>query len=189
MNRKYDCDKDDGRKPLLYNKILNNPEVKPLLDNLIKDIIENLFNPKTLEQRINYYYQYYKTDMYWDVFCRNIIQTQNFNTEEATIPTEQLIEKEYSCPDDIDFLYAYINGRIPEIARAYGANIPGNAITEGKYGTVGGKLMTLESDDKKDDDNDNKTNNDEKLMSGTATNYTMKLLPTLISFIFVWMIN
>jgi len=186
VNRKYDCDKDDGRKPLLYNKILNNPEIKPLLDDLIKDIVENLFNPRTLEQRINYYYQYYKTDMYWDIFCRKIIQTQNFNTEEAVIPTEQLIEKEYSSTDDIDYLYAYINGRIPEIARAYGANIPRNAIIEGNYGTVGNKLMTLETDDKNDDD---KKNDDEKLTNSTTTNYAMTLLSALISFIFVWMTN
>jgi len=184
----YDCNKSERNLPLLYTKILSNPEVKPLLNNVIKDIIENLFNTSTLERRIDYYYKYYKDDMYWDIFCRNnIVKTQSFGDSNAN-PTIQDIENEYNGLGE-DFLHYYINERLTIIAEAYGVDNSKPAVTEGKYGTVGGKLMTIgsASDDK---DDKNKENDEEKLTSSSilSSNYSLPLIYTLISFLFVFIL-
>jgi len=183
FNRTYNC--QAGRKSMIYTKILKNVEVEKLLVDYIKNIVGNLINPKALEKRINYLYNFFKVDMYWDVFCRNnIVKTQFFGT-----PDEDELEPLKIEDIDIEFngnggrnkLNNFIQKWIGEIANIYGVQIPQEPITEGKFGKVGGKLITLGDGD---DDDDDKS-------SGVMaiTNYTISLLYTLICIVLVWIIN
>jgi len=171
---------------MLYTKILKNPEVEKLLVDYIKDIVGNLMNPKALEKRINYLYNFFKVDMYWDVFCRNnIVKTQFFSTpdddELEPISIEE-IENEYKGNGGRNKFSNFVQQWIGEIAKIYGVQVPQNPVTEGKFGKVGVKLMTIDDDGDEDDSKDN---------SGVilSSNYSLPLLFTLISVILVWIMN
>jgi len=171
----------------LYMKILKNPEVKKLLDERIKEIVGNLINPKALEKRINYFYNFYKVDMHWDIFCRNnIVETQyysNVGANDKVAPTVEEVENQFNGNGDRQNLNNFIQQWIGGIANAYGVQIPKDPVTEGKYGTVGGKIMTLGSGD----DDDKK---DEKTSSAiVSSNYSMSLLYTLVCMLLVWVMN
>jgi len=124
--------------------------------------------------------------MLWDVFSlQNTVKTQYFSEDRAEEPSEQLIQQEYEGISSYSFLNTYVHQYIPLIAQAYGADISKPAATEGKYGTVGGKLITIGTS------TESSSGNESNLTSSTTltSNYSMPLLFTLvfalISFLFV----
>jgi len=185
QSKEYNC--QPPKVPQLYTKILKNPEVKKLLDDYIKEIVGKLMNSKALEKRIDYLYNFYKTDMYWDFFCRNnIIKTQFFekpSSDELEPLTNNLIETEYNDESSRKVFKGFITQWIGGIANTYGVNLPQEPIIEGDYGSVGGKMMTLGSSD----DGDKK---DEKSSSAIlSSNYSMSLLYTIVCIILVWIMD
>jgi len=192
-DKQYNC--QSPKMSQLYMKILKNPAVKKLLDDKIKEVVGSLINPKALEKRINYLYDFYKVDMYWDAFCRSgIIKTQFFGSvdeEERIPPTTQQVDNEFNGNGPRDLLVNFIQQWIGGIAKSYGVDIPKEPVTEGKYGSVGGKIMTLGSGDD-DDDKDKKQGKEQENSTNGAimsSNYSMALLYTLICLLSVWIIN
>jgi spore coat protein CotH len=135
-NRKYGT--GPKREPLLWTKIINNPAIKPKFEELLKNILTNLFNLEALGPRIQYFYDFYKVDMYWDVNSFNTIQTQNFNKGHE-LPTIENIDAQFSDQSEPSELKGYIKARSEFLKQTL--NIPAFK-SEGK-GTVGGKLMTI----------------------------------------------
>jgi len=190
-DKHYNC--GNAKMSQLYMKILKNPAVKKLLDEKIKEVVGSLINPKALEKRINYLYNFYKVDMHWDVFCRNnVIKTQFFGEveEDEKIPmTTQQIDNEFNGNGPRDLLVNFIDQWIGGIAKSYGVSIPKEPVTEGKYGSVGGKLMTLGSANDDDDKKDVKQSLSSSSGAIMSSNYSMPLLYTLICILLVWIIN
>jgi len=182
----YNC--QASRTSVLYNKVLKNPEVKKLLDENIRNALAGLMNPAALEKRVNYLYNFYKVDMQWDVFCRNgIIKTQYFgNTKKA--PTIEEIENEYNGNGDRTMFKNFITEWIGGIAKVYGVSTPQSPVTEGKFGTVGNKIVSLD-DDGDDGDNNGKKNNQNSSDATLSSNYYMPLLITFVCILLVWMAN
>jgi len=145
-------------------------------------------NPAALEKRVNYLYNFYKVDMQWDVFCRNgIIKTQYFgNTKKA--PTIEEIENEYNGNGDRTMFKNFITEWIGGIAKVYGVSTPQSPVTEGKFGTVGNKIVSLD-DDGDDGDNNGKKNNQNSSDATLSSNYYMPLLITFVCILLVWMAN
>jgi len=129
--------------------------------------------------------------MYWDVFCRNgIIKTQYFGNDDGDAPKVEEIEAEYKGEGDRSLLNVFIKEWIGGIANTYGVNIPQDPVTEGKFGSVGSKLMTL-GNGSDDDGNNNDDDKNQMSNSGAITSsyYFMPLLYTLICIVLVWTIN
>jgi len=141
------------RKPLLYSKILNNPNIRPAFDELAKNVVENLFNINALGPRIDYFFDFLKNDMYWDVDClMKTIETKfNNGADVQEKPTIEIINKQFSDMDtDSENLKAFIKYKSNNMAKIY--NIP-TLKAEGKFGTVGNKIVSLDdSDEGKGDD-------------------------------------
>jgi len=172
----YDC--GPKKLPLSYTKIINNPEIKPIFTDLIKDILENLFNMEALGPRIKYFHDFLKYDMYWDVFSYKIIETKHFNQPEE-LPTVQRIENEYSENGEAEDLVPFIKNWSAALGQAYGVT---TFKSDPRHGTVGGKMITLgkaESDPAGSTDSSGVTTN---------TKYSFTILFTMISMIFMWII-
>jgi len=129
------------REPLLYSKIIKNPNIKPIFEDLIREIVGNLFNMAALEPRINYFAEFLKTDLYWDLESYQFIQTQTFgNADKQNLPTKEVIDAQFDKLADSENLLAFIKARSESTAQAYGI---ANLQASGKYGSVGGKIMSL----------------------------------------------
>jgi len=126
--------------------------------------------------------------MHWDVFCRNgIIKTQYFgNTKKA--PTIEEIENEYKGNGDRTMFSNFINEWIGGIAKVYGVSTPQNPVTEGKFGTVGNKIISID-DDSDDDDKKSKKNSQNSSGAILSSNYYMPLLITFVCILLVWIVN
>jgi len=129
------------RNPLLFNKIIKNPEINKEFNALIQEIVGNLFNMEALGPRIDYFYEFLKDDLYWDIFSYNFIQTQFFaNADKQLVPTKQEVDAQFTDLKNPENLKAFIKYKAENVASLYGVK---SFKAEGKYGTVGGKLMTI----------------------------------------------
>jgi len=134
------------KAPLLYTKVINNPNIRPIFEDLLRHVVGNLFNIQALGPRLQYFHEFYKQDMYWDAQCLDPtssfhIPTKDFSgktNREAATPEK--IEKHFSDAetDPEDSIVAYIKQRSQALQTHY--NIP-ELKSEGKYGTVGGKII------------------------------------------------
>jgi len=140
------------RKPLLYSKILKNPNIEPIFVELIKEVVGNLFNIEALGPRIDYFYELLKEDINWDIDALNngLIETKLFKDKAADALDKAKAEAEFNdTVTNTDYLKAYIKARSASVGQAYGIT---SFVSGGKCGTVGGKLMTIGKE------KDNKTN-------------------------------
>jgi len=162
------------RTNLLYQKLLKNQEIRAEYENLVKDIVTNLFNMEALGPRINYFYEFLKQDMYWDSDCLNAsspfhIPTKDYRGKEKEPITPEKIDEQYSDTDDnVENLKGYIKFKSNQLATLY--NIP-KFNAESKYGTVGNKIIKKNKKNGGDDDNE----------SGSISNQPALLLITLLS--------
>ncbi|ORX63768.1 hypothetical protein BCR32DRAFT_273338 [Anaeromyces robustus] len=136
------------REPLLYSKIIKNPEINLLLNDLIKEIVSNLFNIQALGPRIDYFYEFLKDDLSWDLFSYDIMETQFFQgADKQDRPTAEIINNQFTTDQGSpENLKSFIRYKSENVAKIYGI---GNLQANGPYGTVGGKIMAVK---KKDDD-------------------------------------
>jgi len=139
-----DEDEKPLNKPLLYTKIINNPEIRPIFDELTKEVVTNLFNIEGLGPRIDYFYEFLKDDLSWDVSCYNIIETKLFSGDANAqpIPTVEGIHEIYTNTEKEKTLKGYIKAKSENVLAAY--NVTAQFKAEGKYGTVGDKLIEEE---------------------------------------------
>ncbi|ORX63767.1 coth-domain-containing protein [Anaeromyces robustus] len=129
------------REPLLYSKIIKNPNIKPMFEDLIKEIVGNLFNMEALEPRINYFAEFLKPDLYWDIESYQYIQTKTFsNADQQNLPTKEVVDAQFDKMANPENLLAFIKARSENTAQVYGIT---NLQAKGKYGTVGGKIMSF----------------------------------------------
>jgi len=142
------------RKPLLYTKILKNPNIAPMFDEIVKETISSVFNIEALGPRIDYFHEFLKQDMYWDIdsYTNGSIQTKAFNKNEEPPKKEDTDKQFVEDSTDAESLKTYIKYKSTKLSEAYGI-ISKN--TDNKFGTVGGKLMTIgkakKENDKKSD--------------------------------------
>jgi len=132
------------RDPLLYTKIIQNPEIKPIFEDMIKDIVGNLFNIDALGPRIDYFHQFLKDDLAWDILSYNIIETQSFaGVDKQELPTMDIVEAQFTESGNIENLRDWIVFKSKNVAESYGIN---ELKANPKHGNVGEKLMTAGSD-------------------------------------------
>jgi hypothetical protein len=167
------------RKPLLYSKIINNPEIKPMFESLGKEVVSNLFNIEALGPRIDYFYEFLKDDLYWDVGCYNIIETKLFADHPQELPTIEGIDAQYTDLNKTSHIKSYIKARSENFAKAYNMNI--SFKSEGKYGTVGNKLVIS-------DDDENETVTQLGAVSSAVINNPTILLFTLMILLFTYLL-
>ncbi|ORX83702.1 coth-domain-containing protein [Anaeromyces robustus] len=132
-----------NREPLLYKKIIKNPNIKPIFDNLVKGIVQNLFNLQALGPRIDYLYEFLKDDMYWDIdtFIYKTFDTKYFadgGVQEE--PSRITTDAQFSDLTNTENLKAFIKAKSENLAQILG--IP-KLEAKGDYGTVGEKMMTI----------------------------------------------
>jgi hypothetical protein len=128
------------RKPVLYTKIIKNPNITPLFNDLVKEIVGNLFNIDALGPRLDYFYEFYKYDMYWDNDCLRNLPTHEF-VKSQEIPEKTKIDAQYSdTSNDVEDLRSFIKSRSSNAAQLYGVT---SFSAKGKFGEVGGKLMNI----------------------------------------------
>ncbi|ORY24931.1 hypothetical protein LY90DRAFT_675039 [Neocallimastix californiae] len=133
--------KEPKRLPLMYKKIIMNPEINPQFVSLIQEIVGNLFNIEALGPRIDYFYEFLKDDLYWDIFSYNFIKTQFFKGADVQpVPTQADVDAQYTDLTNPENLKAYVKYKSENVASVYNINGFKN---EGKYGEVGGKLITI----------------------------------------------
>jgi len=129
------------RNPLLYNKIIKNPEINKDFNALIQEIVGNLFNIEALGPRIDYFYEFLKDDLYWDIFSYGFIKTQFFaNADKQFVPKKEEVDAQFTDLTNPENLKAFVKYKSENVASLYGIN---GLKAEGKFGTVGGKLMTI----------------------------------------------
>ncbi|KAL6621415.1 coth-domain-containing protein [Neocallimastix sp. 'constans'] len=168
------------RVPLLYQKILANPNIEPLFEDLLKNVVTNLFNINALGPRIDYFFTFLKNDMYWDVECLSRIETK-FSTgaDVQDKPTINIINLQFSDADnDPENLKAFVKFKSNDLAKIYG-------ITDLKAdfkSSVGNKLVTI--GDKIDETDDNKP--EFLKVSGVISTVNK---PTIFLFILSFFIN
>ncbi|ORX85515.1 coth-domain-containing protein [Anaeromyces robustus] len=169
------CDPDEDEKPpsygpepkrdpILYNKIILNPQIRPLFDDILKNVVQNLFNMNALGERINYLYEFLKYDMYWDIDAYDFqtFDTKYFGSGRQANPTRLTTDAQFIDQTDPENLSAYIKYKSESLAQLL--NIP-QLQSKGDFGEVGGKIITLGKDDK----NDNKSDNDGNSGSGNGS--------------------
>jgi spore coat protein CotH len=135
-----------SKSPLLYTKIMNNPEIRPIFEDLLRNVVGNLFNIQALGPRLQYFHEFYKQDMYWDAQCLDPnsafhIPTKDFSGKtDRKGATPEAIDKHFSDTetDPEDCIVAYIKQRSQALQNLY--NIP-ELKAEGKFGTVGGRVI------------------------------------------------
>ena len=128
------------RKPLLYSKIINNPEIRPIFDNLTKEIVGNLFNIEALGPRVDYLYEFLKDDLIWDIGCYDIIETKYYEGgSEQPVPTIEEIDNQFTNLEKTKYVKGYIKTKSENVAMVY--NMTGPFKAEGKFGTVGEKIV------------------------------------------------
>jgi len=109
------------RRPLLYTKIIKNPAITPIFNDLIKEIVGNLFNIDALGPRLNYFYEFFKYDMYWDTECLANLPTQGFVSNVQEKITKADIDGQYSdTNDNQENLRTFIKTRSTNAAQLYG---------------------------------------------------------------------
>ncbi|ORX43372.1 hypothetical protein BCR36DRAFT_335971 [Piromyces finnis] len=176
-----------GKKnPILYDKIINNINIKPKFEEMIKDVVGNLFNIEALGPRIEYFHQFLIDDLYWDVFCYNIIQTQTFsNADVQNKPTTSVIEAQYSDTEvSTENLRAWVKYKAVDVQQAYGG-IP-SLKSDPRYGVVGGKIMSIGSSNEDDNASSNNTTSSGSSMSFTTS---ITLLFIIMSIVCSWIAN
>jgi len=135
------------RQPLLYKKIIQNPEIKPMWDSILKNVIENLFNLKALNPRIEYLHEFLRDDMYWDMdtFAFHTFDTKYFEDgSEQDEPSRESTEEQFDENAENDNLKAFIKFKSEELKQLLG--IP-EFQNKGEYGEVGGKITKVEKDE------------------------------------------
>jgi len=183
-HQKYGPNGEPRRDPLLYTKVIQNPNIKPEFEKLIKDISANLFNMNALGPRIDYFYKFLKDDLYWDIFCYNIIETRKFEgTGGQNLPTYKEVEAQFSDNADEENFKSYLNFKTKNVAQAYGVT---EAKADNRYGTVGGKIVNIKNDDD-DDTGSNLTSSDSN--SNCITKYAFSSVIALISILLIWIMN
>jgi len=142
------------RKPLLFTKILKNQNILPIFNDLVKEVVGNLFNIDALGPRLDYFYELLKEDMYWGVDALNngSVETKQFGGGADEKLSREGVDKQYSDVEANieESIKAYIKMKSANVARIYGVQ---GFKAEGKFGEVGGKLMTIgkANDSKKDE--------------------------------------
>ncbi|ORX85510.1 coth-domain-containing protein [Anaeromyces robustus] len=143
---------DPRREPLLYKKIIQHPEIRPMWDSLLKEVIEKLFNLQALNDRIEYFHEFLKDDMYWDM------DTFAFHTFDTTYssdgshqdePSRESTEEQYNENSENDNLKAFIKFKSEDLKQLL--SIP-QFQPKGEYGEVGKKITKVS---KNDGDGDN----------------------------------
>jgi spore coat protein CotH len=146
------------REPLLYRKILKNPNIEPMFNEIVKETISGVFNIEALGPRIDYFHEFLKQDMYWDIDCltNGSIKTKGFNKDKE-LPVKADIDKQFvEESPDTETLKAYIKYKSTKVGEIYGVT---SKNTNNKFGTVGGKLMTIgKAKEENDKDSDKKNN-------------------------------
>ncbi|ORX70411.1 coth-domain-containing protein [Anaeromyces robustus] len=135
-----------SKEPLLYTKLIKNPEIRPLFEELLKNVVGNLFNIEALGPRLKYFYEFLKQDMYWDAQCLDPnssfhIPTHDFKgNDDRERATPEKIDEHFSdtATNPEDSVTAYIKLRSAALQTKYG--IP-ELKANGKYGTVGGRIV------------------------------------------------
>jgi len=168
------------RPPLLYTKLLKNPNVKPLFDEIMKNITENLFNIEALGKRLDYFHEFYMDDIKWDIeslYTKKIVQTQNIkgaDVQEAF--TVEMVENQFSDTDtDPENVRTYIKTRSNSLAKIYGIT---KFNSQGKFGEVGGKIKKL---GKAKDDSSTESSNSQ--LSSKTSSLVFTLLSLLIAYL------
>jgi len=168
------------RDPLLYTKIIQNPNIKPKFEELIKDIVGNLFNIESLGPRIEYFHQFLIDDLYWDVFCYDIMETQFFTWADVQDrPTREEIDEQYSDTSSEENLKAWVKFKSENVAQVYGIQ---SLKADARHGTVGGKIMSVGGDSEGDSSN---------LSSGSSSTISLSItvLFVLMSILCAWIAN
>ncbi|ORX85511.1 hypothetical protein BCR32DRAFT_304528 [Anaeromyces robustus] len=178
------------RDPFLYTQIINHPEIRPKFDQLLKDIVQNLFNLNALGPRIDYFYEFLRDDMYWDIdnYAFNTFDTKYFNKKdrEQELPNKAKTDAQYNELDtDTENLKSFIKYKSENIAQIFNIQLQ----SKGEFGEVGGKLMTIGK--AKNDDNNN--NSDKTTASGSSirinkSSFSSLLITTIISILIILMI-
>jgi len=169
------------RKPLLYSKILTNPNIRPQFDELVKNVVGNLFNIDALGPRIDYFFTFLKNDMYWDVDCINkSIETKAFQGADVQeVPTIEIINQQYSDIDtDPENMKAFIKFKSTNLSNLLGIQ---SFNKESKFGTVGNKIIATEKSEK---DDESKVTLHGSSNDSTINKPTVLLL--IISFLFAF---
>jgi len=143
INTVNDEDEKPAGEPLLYKKILNHPEIRPIFDKLAIEVVTNLFNVEALTPRIDYFHEFLRDDLYWDTSCYEFIETQAFaDASDQPIPTKEVIDEQFTNVEKTKYLKGYIKAKSESVLSSYNATAQFKA--EGKYGLVGNKLLQEE---------------------------------------------
>jgi len=135
------------RQPLLYKKIIQNPNIKPMWDSILKNVVENLYNLQALNPRLEYFHEFLKDDMYWDMdtYTFHTFDTKYFEEgSHQDEPTRESLEEQFNENAENDNLKAYIKFKSENLKQLLG--IP-QLQAKGEYGEVGGKIVKLSKDD------------------------------------------
>lgn len=163
------------RQPLLYKKIIQNPEIKQMWDSMLRNVVENLFNLKALNPRLEYFHEFLRDDMYWDM------DTFTFHTFDTTYsgdgseqdePTRESTEEQFNENAENDNMKAFIKFKSEELKQLLG--IP-EFQNKGEYGEVGNKITKVE---KEDGDGDN-------LSGGILTKPSVLFITTIIAALLI----
>jgi len=176
------------RDPLLYTKVIKNPNVKPLFEKMIKDITENLFNLEALGPRVDYFHEFIKDDLYWDVISYKSIETKFFGGEdEQPIPSYEEIEAQFDVNANENNLKSYIDFKSKDLAKVYGVK---ELKADNRFGTVGGKIISIEKENKNKKQTEGSilsSENDNE--SSGITKYSVSSFITILSILFLWIMN
>jgi len=154
---------------------------------MIKDITENLFNLEALGPRIDYFHEFIKDDLYWDVISYKTIETKFFGGEdEQPIPSYKEIEAQFDVNASEENLKSYINFKSKDLAKVYGVK---ELKTDNRFGTVGGKIISIEKENKNKKQSGGSILSGENDTSDGIIKYSISSFIAVLSILLLWIMN
>jgi len=179
----------------LAQKLFAKPEIKQEFDKLLLDVTSKVFNPQGLNPRIQYFEEFLKHHMYWDVSQSAKLPTQHFQGVDAdpafTLP---LIQSGYNgkgnqCSGDAESLLDYISIRSQTTLTAAGGTVQtADVSTISEDDLVGLPISSL-TDDEKSSKKSKRDNVNQSNSSSDASSYIRTFTYSiLVSIVLIFLI-